>query len=237
MNYLKTSKIYLIVALFLFIGGIKNAFAQTDCLPVDISNSCTSIERFTLASTHPDFPSCRLIYSYDLRFCSGRLQIANVTVTISQVQDPECSLTFSIFDNFFAGSVLELERFLGDFWSSALGQIADNFWAETLSSGSNAAFTCRNGIETFTVGFYRGSCISFCVGMRPNGSVEINQVSCGQTCCQELRNYCLDSQTGEEVVTIVVEQQNEGDCFPRDLPACKEGSLFQSPCFELCETN
>lgn len=207
-------------------------------MPPDPDKLCVDeISRFTLFTTHPDFPSCRLTVKYDLRICQGEFQIANVSVSIGQLQDPECNLNFSIFNNFFGGSQLDLERFLTSFWTGVLDQIADNIWEETLNSGSTALLECGNNVNTFTAGFYRGSCVSFCVGMRPNGTLNINQVSCGQTCCVERRSYCLDPNTGEAVIEITTEQLNEGECFALNLPACREGSLFQSPCFELCESN
>jgi len=196
---------------------------------------CDEIEPdVILFTTHPDFPSCRLTIEYDLRVCQGEFQIANVSVSIGQVQDVECDLNFSIFNNFFGGSQLDLELFLLSFWSGIEEQIANSIWEETLASGSTAILECGN-FDTFTAGFYKGSCVSFCVGMRPNGTLTINQQSCGRTCCVERREYCLDPVTGETVIEISTEQLIPGECIFLDLPVCRGESLFQSPCFAVCE--
>jgi len=210
---------------------------QPDCFPDVIG--CTQIEELTATITPPGYPECEIEVTYEFRVCQGELQIANVS--FSSVPAGICEdFVLDLIDTFFNGTELQLERFLTNLYFGALDQIADMLFQEVLDeANSNNALPllyCDPGLSTFTVGFYAGSCASFCVGRNDAGEFAIDLVSCGPTCCQLNKTYCIDAATGETVVEESVQQVNPGECLATPLPQCAAGSLFQSPCFEICET-
>lgn len=232
-SYLLTNCILAVLFFFSF-----SATAQTDCYPNEFG--CTDIETFSITVTIPNYPDCPISVNYDLRICQGVNQIANVTVTAIPFGDPGCGDFLSdLLGVIFGGDQLATERLLTYVFAEIETAIANNLWQETLdvsiANGTTALLQCGQGLTTFTSSFYRGSCVSFCFGRNDEGALTISQISCGTTCCRKNLNYCL-GEDGEVVITESTEQVNEGECFTFDLPQCPKGSLFQSPCFELCET-
>jgi len=233
---MKDFKILLIVGFLMTSLSIE---AQTDCLPEDDQALCTDIqENIVDIVEHPDYPGCPLTVEYDLRICQGEFQIANLSVLEIPFGSDECGpLVSDVLGAFFSGDQLRLERVLTNLWSGTEEALADLLFSEAVDDGPLALFYCGTGLQTFTAGFYRGSCVSSCVSVNENGGIKIDQVSCGTTCCVLKREYCIDPETGEQIIAESTEQVNPGECFLFKTPECPEGSFFQSPCFELYEND
>lgn len=228
----------LLLLLGFFISSLS-VYAQTDCFPENDQVLCTEIiKNLVDIVEHPDYPGCPLTVEYDLRVCQGEFQIANLSILEIPFGSEECGpLVSDILGAFFSGDQLRLERVLTNLWSGTEEALADLLFAEALAGGPLALFYCGTGLQTFTAGFYRGSCVSTCVSVNQKGGIRFVPVSCGTTCCVLKREYCIDPVTGEEVIAESVEQVNPGECFLFERPECPEGSFFQSPCFELCEND
>ncbi len=235
-----STKCLFLIALFTLPPLLAEAqLQQPNCFPDPDSLGCTPIEELTATITPPGYPECEIEVTYEFGVCQGVLQIANVS--FSSVPAGICEdFILDLIDTFFNGTELQLERFLTDLYFGALDQIADMLFQEALdeaiANNSLSLLYCDSGLNTFTVGFYAGSCASFCVGRNDVGEFAIDLVSCGPTCCSLNKTYCIDAATGETVVEESVEQVNPGECLATPLPQCAAGSFFQSPCFEICET-
>lgn len=222
-----------------FLIASISVYAQTDCLPEDQIGECNQIrENLVDIVRHPDYPNCPLKVEYDLRVCRGEFQIANLRILEIPYGSVGCGpLVSDVLGAFFSGDQLRLERVLTNLWSGIEEALSDLLFAEAVAGGPLALFYCGTGLQTFTAGFYRGSCVSTCVSVNEKGGIKFDPVSCGTTCCILKREYCIDPVTGEQVISESVEQVNPGECFLFERPECPEGSFFQSPCFELCEND
>lgn len=226
-----------LLAACLFISIVS--WGQTDCFPQS-SIGCTPIaSNLTATVGVPGYPGCEIIVFYSLRVCQGEFQVANVSVQSVPFSNPACGQFISDFLGVaFGGNQLRFERFLTLFWAGVEAQIADLIFQGALQNAQTnntvPLLYCGTGLNTVVVTFYRGSCISFCVG-NAAGSLTISQASCGTTCCARKFTYCIDPATGGTEVTEVTFQTNEGECITFALPACPGKTLFQSPCFKLCE--
>jgi hypothetical protein len=205
-----------------FITASLTIYSQTDCFPNQ--PGCTEIATdLQDVIVLPNYPGCPITVTYDLRVCQGESQIANVSVGLPDDGGACGVLIMDALEALFSGNQLNSETFLKNFWSAVETEIADILWETTLASvGTNTQLLyCSDGLTTFTAGFYRGSCVSFCFSRDPElGDLNIDLVSCGQTCCVKRRAYCLDPSTEELVLVETTEQVNEGECILLDRPEC-----------------
>ncbi|MEM1323286.1 MAG: hypothetical protein AAGG75_23675 [Bacteroidota bacterium] len=228
-NY--TAYISKFILLLFFLGSSYTLSFAQDCPPPQAG--CTTVASFTTVVEIPSYPNCPIAVNYDLRICQGEFQIFN----ISFLDDVFCGpLNMDIMEIFFGSDVtaLEQEQFLAKLISEIETVIADRIFSSAVSAGPIALYKCEGGLTTFTASFYRGSCVSLCV-VGGGGGPTFVPISCGTTCCVKRIEYCLDAND-QTVTTTTVEQVVPGECFAFALPQCPPGSLFQSPCFELCET-
>jgi len=210
---------------------------HADCFPKPFG--CTDITTYNATVEVPGYPGCEIGVTYDLRFCQGVAQIGNLSIT--SISFSECADLISDFlDVIFNGTELQQERFFtvlyADIETSIVNSIFQEVYDSAVANNTLPLLYCNGGVTTFTASFYKGSCVSFCTGMGKDGTFTVTQVSCGELCCVKNISYCINQKTGEVETEVSTEPLTSGQCSPFPSGQCPKGTINQSPCFELCET-
>ncbi|MEM1323284.1 MAG: hypothetical protein AAGG75_23665 [Bacteroidota bacterium] len=227
---------YLVKCTLLLLFFVSAAtVSEAQCPPAE--PGCTPTQTFTATVNTPNYPDCNLTVTYDLRVCQGEFQIFNIRIVTGT---GDCFDFISDVLGIFFGpdpTLLNQERFLATLIEQIETEVANQLFDAAVAAGPAILYNCNSGLNTFTAKFYRGSCVSFCVTRNSEtGAIGFVPLSCGTTCCVKRTVYCLDD-AGNVQVDVTVDQVIPGECFTLPRPTCPAGSLFQSPCFELCETN
>ena len=219
------------ISCFLIIGLFSTVSIAQQCPPDQ--PGCTDWETFTATVSIPDYPECTLTVNYRVRVCQGIFQIADISFFTDVFA---CGALISdAFGVFFGGDQLAQERFNARLIAQVETEISNQLFEQARAGIPDALLLCGSGLETVTTNFYRGSCVSFCVSRDDDGSIGFNSISCGRTCCVKSIVYCIDPVSSQTVTTETSEPLNSAECFSLPIPSCPGNSLFQSPCFALCE--
>jgi hypothetical protein len=218
----------------------SNASAQA-CPPNQVG--CTQEAVFNTSVVPKGYPSCTLTISYKLRVCQGEFQIYGLTVT--QLGTGCTQFLTDVLNLFLATepNAIAQGEFVRTFFRSVYTQIGDQFFQIAVDSGPAGLYFCDNpNTKTFIASFYNGSCVSLCVGRNSTtGSVVIDPITCGSTCCKYKREYCIDPKTGEKKVVETTTEVVAGNCIGQTKPGCTIKSevtpLFQGPCLPVCSSN
>jgi hypothetical protein len=225
--------------ILLFIGylGLSNlVYAQTDCLPSQVG--CTFLQNFTAQIVLPNYPGCPITAFYQLRYCENVAQITNVSLTLDYLNNTSCSRVLGdVLNASFSFSPTNSAIFFRDFWSSVETEIAKAYF-ETAIAGSPAnVWSCNNPKQKLlTASFYRGACLTYCVGQTSEGALKFSTGACSSVCCVKNMSYCIDEK-GIAVITESTSLMPGGSACSSTPPSdsCPEGTFFQSPCIETCK--
>jgi hypothetical protein len=186
----------------------------------------------------PKYPNCPLTVFYQVRFCGPVAQITNVSISFDAFGNAACGKLFEdLFSASFIGPPAASALFFTNFWSSIETEISDAYFESVITGTPPDAWNCSNpNRRILTASFYRGACLTFCVGKDPKGQLKVSTGACSSTCCVKNISYCTDD-LGNPVITESTSLMPGGSAcsFTPPSDSCPEGTLFQSPCIEFCK--
>jgi hypothetical protein len=209
--------------------------AQKDCFP--IQPGCTKFVDFNTEIEIPRYPGCKFRADYKLRICQGVAQIGTIEFGIANGGDPNCSTFISELSNeFFNGTPASLIIFLTSLYSSVETEVANDYFNQTIAGTPPDYWNCSNpNRKIASASFYRGACVTFCIAQTAEGQLRISTGVCSSACCVKSMTCCVND-LGQKVITESSTLVPGSACA--NIPpsnSCPEGTLFQSPCFELCK--